>query len=89
MKKLITLMNTEEMIGSIAHLLRTQYIVLLKKIEDEIEDKTLDKIVSDYYDKFGIEEVHKLNPNEKSFLQIYDSENYYIFTSDEKYCKDI
>ena len=38
MKKVITIMNAEEVVGSIAHLLRNDYSDLLDRIEKEIEE---------------------------------------------------
>ena len=89
MKKQITLMSAEEVVGSIAHLLRSDYMDLLLTIETEIEEKTLDEIISEYCDNVGIIDIHKLTPEEKSFLLICDSENYYISTFGDEYCKTV
>lgn len=90
MKKVITIMNAEEVIGSIAHLLRSDYMDLLFKIEEGIEkEKTLSEIVGDYCDNPGIFNFHKLSPDEKAFLQIFDSENYFISTFGDEYCETI
>lgn len=83
-------MSAEEVVGSIAHLLRNEYSDLLEKIEKEFEEKTLDEILSDYFDRTGgIIDIHKLTLKEKEFLKIYDSESYYICTFGDKYCKNI
>lgn len=90
MKKLITIMSAEEVVGSIAHLLRNEYSDLLDRIEKEIEEKTLDEILSDYFDRTGgIIDMHKLTPTEKDFLLLKESENYYICTFGDEYCKNI
>lgn len=90
MKKLITIMSAEEVVGSIAHLLRNEYSDLLDRIEKEIEEKTLDEILHEQFVLYGgIIDFHMLNPIEKEFLKIYDSESYYICTFGDEYCKNI
>ena len=88
MKKVITIMSAEEVLGSLTPILRSDYMDLLLKIEKETEEKTLDEILSEYYDEFGIADIHRLTSKERGFLNIFTSENYYVSTFNDEYCKD-
>ena len=90
MKKAITIMNAEEVVGSIAHLLRNDYSDLLDRIEKEIEEKTLNEILTEQFELYGgIMDIHMLTQKEKDFLQIYESDNYFICTFGDEYCQNI
>ena len=90
MKKMITIMNAEEVIGSIAHLLRNEYSDLLERIENEYEEKTLDEILREQFELYGgIIDMKMLTQEEKEFLQIYDSNNYFICIFNDEYCQNV